>query len=119
LSFALLHRKKLASQTRLAKSNWKSEKMFLVMAGELMIFAEIENTNVFHFQFWCAVRNGLIYFVLLYFSNYIGDSSYAMHMCNLIQSSVCLPLLSSSILSSSTVTSSLHELPSLSKSASL
>jgi hypothetical protein len=30
-----------------------------VRTGELTIFAEIENENIFHFHFWRMVRTGL------------------------------------------------------------
>jgi hypothetical protein len=50
-------------QTCFPKSSSKiklkiGKKLFLVMASELMIFAETENENIFHFRFWCTVRNG-------------------------------------------------------------
>jgi hypothetical protein len=51
-------------ETCFPKSSGKTKleigkKLFLVRTGELMIFAEIENENVFHFHFWCTIRNGL------------------------------------------------------------
>jgi hypothetical protein len=53
-------RKKLGSLFHSTKLNWKLEKIsFSVRTGELTIFAEIENENIFHFHFRCPVRTCL------------------------------------------------------------